>query len=42
MKNHISNGRESRFDVISSINEEEVPQDLNKEIQDDKIFYREE
>ena len=41
MKNQTSNGRVYHFDVIRSLNKEEVPQDLNNEREANRIFYKE-
>ena len=40
MKNQISNGKVSCFDVIRPTNEEEIPQNLNEEREADKSFIR--
>ena len=42
MESQTSNERVSCFDAIRPTDEEEVPQDLNEEMEDDIIFYKEE
>ena len=41
MKNQTSNGKVSRFDAIRLTDEEEIPQDLNGEMEASIIFYKE-